>query len=152
MASSHAGTRLPIAAFWPGCRALPLRPARDKNPERHSVFAPAQPPFRYRGKQTPPDKEASKSISSLRRHCPNQVKGRSVRFLSAGGSPVLSPILSHRRLRLSRAAEAVNKRRRTRRLNAAHKYVGRMRRLFVQISVFTNDRFWCYTWFVETDD
>ena len=32
LASSHAGTRLPIAAYRPGRRALPLRPARALRP------------------------------------------------------------------------------------------------------------------------
>ncbi len=88
LAPSHAGTRLPIAAWRPGRRALPLRPL------------PAGPGRRFLSRCTPfhpKNKKGSgrRNVRRIRlgRHpCGGIIrvrsKGRNRRFLSAHGSPV----------------------------------------------------------------
>ena len=90
LASSHAGTRLPIAVFGPDTGRSPSvrsRLGRDAGMD--------SPSFRSKeSKKTadapghPPSKPC---MNSLRWHYPHQVKGRSSCFLSARRLPCLLP-------------------------------------------------------------
>ena len=80
MASSHAGTRLPIAVSSRR-RALPLRLPRLS---ADTVFTSFLKEDFIKKQETPDAASPKKSIYDfLRRHYPHQVKGRSVNFLSA---------------------------------------------------------------------
>ena len=99
LASSHAGTRLPIAVFPARTQGAPPRPAPGGPGAPVFVSSDAHP-FRLKVKTAgthgcPPYGMSGHHF--LRWHYPHQVKGRSARFLSAGiGSPVLSALLWHR--------------------------------------------------------
>ena len=80
MASSHAGTRLPIAVSS-GRRALPLRLPRLS---ADTVFTSFLKEDFIKKQETPEAASPKKAFYDfLRRHYPHQVKGRSVNFLSA---------------------------------------------------------------------
>ena len=89
LASSHAGTRLPIAAWPARTQGAPPRPAPGSTgaPETFSLHAP----FVKRVKKRRGPRWAARRVRPdddfLRWHYPHQVEGRSGRFLSAEWLP-----------------------------------------------------------------
>ena len=91
LASSHAGTRLPIAAWPARTQGAPPRPAPGcPGAPECSMFLHA--PFSKKWKKRRGPTWAARRVRSdndfLRWHYPHQVEGRSVRFLSAVTAPL----------------------------------------------------------------
>ena len=113
LASAHAGTRLPMAAAAPQIPGPYRRtqgappPSAPGGPGRRCVLSPSFVKNLQKSKtvRRNANRRQKSPIDSLRRHYPRQVKGRSVRFLSAFRLPCFSGPAYHRGKILSRGLQ-----------------------------------------------
>ncbi len=88
LASSHAGTRLPIAVFPARTQGAPPRPAPGRSPGRRCFVRCTSLLSQTKNGDTRVGARRKACNHFLRWHYPHQVKGRSDRFLSARSAPL----------------------------------------------------------------